>query len=154
MGRMLQTYDPDVRRKIWKCLACGEEADDGPEVPIMETALAPRNGVETQPRSTVELDWKAAAISRLKALIVQVGSADAMRKEAEQIVAALKVAEVAGIPDLPWKGGRATQFGQKKTYPQCSQCGRQFTNTREYTGGKKAGTPAVCRDGCSEGAPP
>jgi hypothetical protein len=39
---------------------------------------------------------------------------------------------------------------QRRTYPMCSRCGRQFTWSRQYTGSFKKRIPAVCvdRDDC------
>lgn len=101
--------------------------------------------------------WTGVLRARLREILDEVKAFDALRQEGDQLVAAMVAAGMDGIPDLPWKpqkNGRRGRFGkasvhgarQRKTYPRCSRCGRQFTNGTQYRGGVKYGTPPVCRD--------
>lgn len=143
-----------VRQATEKCSYCGGSiiSDDG-ERKCMSCG---RTASAASPSSTpTPMSWTDAAILRLKVLIRQVASVDGPRKEAEQIKRALGVAEVLGVPDLPWKagsktGGGATRFPRVRTFPSCSQCGKQFTVGTQYA--KQEDGTAICRKDCTSQA--
>lgn len=116
------------------CVSCGEEDAVREIVPAREP--------ETQ-------DWTVVAIAQLRALLAEIDDIDHLRAKAERIERALRSAEVAGIPELPWRRKATSRAGIAKTFPACGSCGRQFTNARLYV--KQPDGTARCRDGCPGG---
>lgn len=96
-------------------------------------------------------DWRTVAQAQLKALLARIESQETAKREAEVIARALAV---GGIDvTLPWKPQPSRgQSGSsrpiaKRQFPQCSECGRQFTHPSQYQGSLKDG--AVCKSGCA-----